>query len=179
MKIDLNGRTAVIVGASGGLGEAMAHTLSGAGAKIALVGRNQTKLDKVHADLKAKGGVAETFTADFTNEDDVAKLAAAVTAKFSKPQILIRWNDGAVGWELVGDVQDAAHLKVAEYLSHDLFRCSAARSARGPKAVDAKGKFGVGADPTHDSADEENAGGADHQHEHERGRRKFSFRIVV
>lgn len=89
MKIDLTGRTAVIVGASGGLGEAMAHTLSGAGAKIALVGRNQAKLDKVSADLKAKGAVAETFTADFTNEEDVAKLAAAVNAKFPKPQILI------------------------------------------------------------------------------------------
>lgn len=89
MKIDLTGRTAVIVGASGGLGEAMAHTLSGAGAKIALVGRNQAKLDKVAADLKTKGAVAETFTADFTNESDVAKLTQAVNAKFPKPQILI------------------------------------------------------------------------------------------
>ena len=89
MKIDLSGRTAVIVGASGGLGEAMAHTLSGAGAQIALVGRNQAKLDKVAGDLKAKGAVAATFTADFTSEDDVAKLTAAVNAKFPKPQILI------------------------------------------------------------------------------------------
>lgn len=89
MKIDLSGRTAVIVGASGGLGEAMAHTLSGAGAKIALVGRNQAKLDKVAGDLKAKGVTAETFTADFTNESDVTKLTAAVNAKFPKPQILI------------------------------------------------------------------------------------------
>ena len=54
MKIDLTGKTAVIVGGSGGLGEAMAHTLSEAGAKIALVGRNQAKLDKVAGDLKAR-----------------------------------------------------------------------------------------------------------------------------
>ena len=47
MKIDLTGKTAVVVGGSGGLGEAMAHTLSGAGAKIALVGRN---LSGVEAD---------------------------------------------------------------------------------------------------------------------------------
>ena len=89
MKIDLTGRTAVIVGGSGGLGEAMAHTLSGAGAAIALVGRNQAKLDKVTADLKAKGGTVENFTADLTNESDVAKLTQAVNAKFPKPQILI------------------------------------------------------------------------------------------
>ncbi len=54
VKIDLSGRAAVIVGASGGLGEAMAHTLSGAGAAIALVGRNQAKLDKVTADLQSQ-----------------------------------------------------------------------------------------------------------------------------
>ena len=89
MKIDLSGRTAVIVGGSGGLGEAMAHTLSGAGAAIALVGRNQAKLDKVTAELKAKGATVENFTADLTNESDVAKLTGAVNAKFPKPQILI------------------------------------------------------------------------------------------
>lgn len=89
MKIDLNGRTAVIVGGSGGLGEAMAHTLSGAGAAIALVGRNQAKLDKVAGDLKAGGGTARTFTADMTSAEDVARLAAAVNGVFPNPQILI------------------------------------------------------------------------------------------
>jgi NAD(P)-dependent dehydrogenase (short-subunit alcohol dehydrogenase family) len=89
VKIELNGKTAVIVGGSGGLGEAMAHTLSEAGAAIALVGRNQAKLDKVAGDLKAKGGKAESFTADMTSESDVARLAKDVNAKFKNPQILI------------------------------------------------------------------------------------------
>ena len=89
MKIDLTGRTAVIVGGSGGLGEAMAHTLSGAGAKIALVGRNQVKLDKVAQGIAAKGGTVESFTADMTSESDVAQLAKNVNAKFPNPQILI------------------------------------------------------------------------------------------
>jgi NAD(P)-dependent dehydrogenase (short-subunit alcohol dehydrogenase family) len=89
VKIDLSGRAAVIVGGSGGLGEAMAHTLAGAGAAIALVGRNQAKLDKVTAGLRANGAMVENFTADLTNESDVAKLTEAVNAKFPKPQILI------------------------------------------------------------------------------------------
>jgi NAD(P)-dependent dehydrogenase (short-subunit alcohol dehydrogenase family) len=89
VKIDLSGKIAVIVGGSGGLGEAMAHTLSGAGAKIALVGRNQDKLAKVASGLAAKGGTAEIFTADVTSESDVAKLAKDVNAKFPNPQILI------------------------------------------------------------------------------------------
>ena len=89
MKIELTGKTAVIVGGSGGLGEAMAHTLSDAGAAIALVGRNQSKLDKVAGDLKAKSGKVETFTADMTSESDVKRLAKDVNAKFPNPQILI------------------------------------------------------------------------------------------
>jgi NAD(P)-dependent dehydrogenase (short-subunit alcohol dehydrogenase family) len=84
VKIDLTGKTAVIVGASGGLGDAMALALAGAGAKLALVGRNQAKLDAVAAKT---GG--ETFTADVTSEADVAKLAEAVKAKFGDAQLLI------------------------------------------------------------------------------------------
>ena len=89
MKIDLSGKTAVIVGDLGGLGEAMAHMLTGAGAAVALVGRNQAKLDKVAAALKAKGGTVQSFTADMTSEGDVARLAGDVNARFPKPQILI------------------------------------------------------------------------------------------
>jgi NAD(P)-dependent dehydrogenase (short-subunit alcohol dehydrogenase family) len=89
VKIDLGGKAAVIVGGSGGLGEAMAHMLADAGAAIALVGRNQAKLDKVAADLKAKGGAVHGFTADMTSQSDVERLARDVNAKFAKPQILI------------------------------------------------------------------------------------------
>ena len=89
MKIDLTGKTAVIVGASGGLGVAMAHALSDSGANIALVARNKAKLDALAAELTKKGGTAAAFTADLTKEDDVARMAAEVNARFSKPQILI------------------------------------------------------------------------------------------
>jgi NAD(P)-dependent dehydrogenase (short-subunit alcohol dehydrogenase family) len=84
VKIDLSGKTAVIVGASGGLGQAMAETLAGAGAKLALVGRNQAKLDAV---AEKTGGAS--FTADVTAEADVARLAKDVHAKFGDAQILI------------------------------------------------------------------------------------------
>jgi NAD(P)-dependent dehydrogenase (short-subunit alcohol dehydrogenase family) len=89
VKIDLTGKTAVIVGASGGLGVAMAHALSDSGANIALVARNKAKLDALAAELTKKGGTAAAFTADLTKEDDVARMAAEVNARFPKPQILI------------------------------------------------------------------------------------------
>jgi len=88
MKIDLSGKTAVIVGGSGGLGEAMAATLAGAGANVALVGRNKPKLDEVAATLKGDGEFA-TFTAEMTDEDSVARLQKDVNGWQAGPQILI------------------------------------------------------------------------------------------
>jgi NAD(P)-dependent dehydrogenase (short-subunit alcohol dehydrogenase family) len=89
MKIDLTGRTAVITGGSRGLGEAMAKALAEAGAQIALVARNRERLDAVREAIARQGGTAEVFTADVTQENDVAALAAAVQQRFGHPQILI------------------------------------------------------------------------------------------
>jgi NAD(P)-dependent dehydrogenase (short-subunit alcohol dehydrogenase family) len=89
MKIDLTGRTAVISGASRGLGEAMANTLSEAGAKIALVARDVNRLEAVRDAIRSAGGTAEIFTGDVTKEEDVAAIAAAVGKSFGHPQILI------------------------------------------------------------------------------------------
>jgi NAD(P)-dependent dehydrogenase (short-subunit alcohol dehydrogenase family) len=89
MKIDLSGRTAVITGGSRGLGEAMARTLAEAGAHIALVARDRKRLEQVCDGITERGGTAVVFTADVTNESDVAALALAVQRRFGDPQILI------------------------------------------------------------------------------------------
>jgi len=89
MGIDLTGRMAVITGGSRGLGEAMAKALAAAGARIALVARDRARLEKVHSDILAHGGAAELFVADVTREDEVAKMAEEVKARFGRPQILI------------------------------------------------------------------------------------------
>ena len=89
MNVDLSGKTAVITGASRGLGEAMAIALSASGAKIALVARDVKKLESVRDRIQSAGGDAELFAADVTKEDDVATIAAAVANHFGHPQILI------------------------------------------------------------------------------------------
>jgi NAD(P)-dependent dehydrogenase (short-subunit alcohol dehydrogenase family) len=89
MKVDLRGRTAVITGASRGLGEAMAKTLASAGAQIAIVARDLSRMERVRDDIAAGGGAAEVFVADVTRESEVANLAEAVKARFGSPQILI------------------------------------------------------------------------------------------
>jgi NAD(P)-dependent dehydrogenase (short-subunit alcohol dehydrogenase family) len=89
MKIDLTGKTAVITGASRGLGEAMAKSLVESGAQIALVARDLKRLESVQAAIAAAGGTAQAFVADVTQEDEVASLAHTVTERFGAPQILI------------------------------------------------------------------------------------------
>ena len=89
MKIDLSGRTAVITGASRGLGESMARALSEAGAQIALVARDVKRLESVRDAIAERGGTAALFAGDVTREEDVAAVALAITERFGHPQILI------------------------------------------------------------------------------------------
>jgi NAD(P)-dependent dehydrogenase (short-subunit alcohol dehydrogenase family) len=89
MEINLKGRTAVITGGSRGLGEAMAKALAGAGAQIALVARDRTRLERVRDDIAANGAVAEVYVADVTREEDVARVAEEIETRFGSPQILI------------------------------------------------------------------------------------------
>jgi NAD(P)-dependent dehydrogenase (short-subunit alcohol dehydrogenase family) len=89
MKIDLSGRTAVITGASRGLGKAMAMALSAAGAQIALVARDVERLQAVRDAITEQGGKAAFFSGDVTSEKDVAAVARAVSEHFGHPQILI------------------------------------------------------------------------------------------
>jgi NAD(P)-dependent dehydrogenase (short-subunit alcohol dehydrogenase family) len=89
MKIDLSDRTAVITGASRGLGKAMAMALSAAGAQIALVARDVERLQAVRDAITEQGGKAAFFAADVTSEKDVAAVARAISEHFGHPQILI------------------------------------------------------------------------------------------
>ena len=85
----LDGKVAVITGASKGLGKAMALALAAEGARIALVSRNMDLLNAVAKEIKSSGAQAEAFKADVTDEAQVAALAKSVVAKLGKPQILI------------------------------------------------------------------------------------------
>lgn len=89
MKIDLTGRTALITGASRGLGEGMAVALAAAGACVALVARDVVRLQQVKARIAGSGGKAEMFTADVTSEADVARTCTAVQERLGTVDILI------------------------------------------------------------------------------------------
>jgi NAD(P)-dependent dehydrogenase (short-subunit alcohol dehydrogenase family) len=78
----LLGKTALITGASKGLGKAIALTLSQAGANVALVSRDEAKLNGVAAEIRSGGGNAGVYAADVTDEAQVAQVRDAVAAQF-------------------------------------------------------------------------------------------------
>jgi NAD(P)-dependent dehydrogenase (short-subunit alcohol dehydrogenase family) len=85
----LEGRVALITGGSRGLGRAMAFALAEGGARIALAARDAEQL-KISADgVRELGSEAETYVADVSNEDQVAKLQQDVLARFGHVDILI------------------------------------------------------------------------------------------
>jgi len=85
----LTGRVVLITGASKGLGKAMALTLAGAGAQLALVSRNLDQLQDTAKAVRAAGGAADTFRADVTDEQQVLQLQKDVISHFGKLQVLI------------------------------------------------------------------------------------------
>lgn len=87
--ISLSGKIALITGASKGLGKAMALALSDAGATIALVSRDATKLQNVKQEIEASGGKAYVFLADVSQEQNVQQLESEVSTQLGKVQILI------------------------------------------------------------------------------------------
>jgi NAD(P)-dependent dehydrogenase (short-subunit alcohol dehydrogenase family) len=85
----LDGKTALITGASKGLGKAMALSLSEAGATIALVSRDEQKLAAVKSEIEQSGGKATVFVADVRYEEEVQRLESKISDRLGKVQILI------------------------------------------------------------------------------------------
>ena len=94
MAQSLHGRTALITGASKGLGKAMALALAEAGAGVALVSRDEGKLQAAAEQVREAGGRAEVFVADVTDEAQVMKLREDFTKKFGDPLHILINNAG-------------------------------------------------------------------------------------
>lgn len=89
MNKPLQGKIALITGASRGLGKAMAIALAEAGASLALVGRDAEALAATAAAVRQAGSPAEVFLADVSREAPVQELEKNVIARFGQVDILI------------------------------------------------------------------------------------------
>ena len=85
----LEGKTALITGASQGIGRACAISLAKAGARVALAARNEDKLSEAAAEIKAAGGTAEVFAIDLASEDSIKAGAKAALARLGTIDILV------------------------------------------------------------------------------------------
>ena len=85
----LNGRIALVTGASQGIGRACALELARRGAHVALAARNTDKLAAVAAEIAAAGGTAKAFALDVSSEESIKEGAKAVLAELGKVEILV------------------------------------------------------------------------------------------
>jgi 3-oxoacyl-[acyl-carrier protein] reductase len=98
--MNLAGRVALVTGASQGIGRACALKLAQCGASVALVARNQQKLDEGVQEIAQAGGVGRAFAADVENEDQVKAAFKAVLAEFGKIDVLVN-NAGITRDQLI------------------------------------------------------------------------------
>jgi 3-oxoacyl-[acyl-carrier protein] reductase len=85
----LNGKIALVTGASQGIGRATALRLAADGACVALAARNQEKLAEVAAEIAAAGGTAHPVVLDIASEESIKACAKAVIAHFGRIEILV------------------------------------------------------------------------------------------
>jgi NAD(P)-dependent dehydrogenase (short-subunit alcohol dehydrogenase family) len=91
---DLSGEVAVVIGATGVLGGALAEGLAQAGAKVAILGRNAERgAERVKA-IKAAGGNAAFFSADARSRQSLEEAQKAVEQTFGMPGILVNAAGG-------------------------------------------------------------------------------------
>ena len=86
---DLTGRTAIVTGASRGLGAEMARALARAGANTVLAARSRALVDAVAAKIADAGGRAHAVTCDATLRSDLECLVAAAVDRFGGLDIMV------------------------------------------------------------------------------------------
>ena len=100
----LEGKTAIITGASYGMGQTMAELFAEEGANVVLTARGQEKLDKAVEEIRAKGGNAVGVVADVCSTEDTKKVIETAIREFGDLDILI--NNAGIGEQKMIDETD-------------------------------------------------------------------------
>lgn len=94
--IKLNGKIALITGASQGIGAAVAKAYAKAGAHVILIARNKKNLEKVDDEIRSNGGQATLLPLDLQDLDSIDKIGPVIAQRFGKLDIFVG-NAGLLG----------------------------------------------------------------------------------
>ena len=103
MNRELDGKIAIITGATSGIGRATALRFAEAGARLAIVGRNREALAEVAREIKERGGEVIEISSDVTIEEDVARFVAETIERFERLNVLVN----AAGAIVSGTIEQA------------------------------------------------------------------------
>lgn len=108
--MELSDQVAVITGAKGGIGRAIAAELAGLGTKLALTDRNPKALHALVRSLSTTSGFVRCYAADLTNNKQIKFLVGNILKDFGRVDILVH----SIGSIVVGRM-DQAHLEDFDY----------------------------------------------------------------
>ena len=91
---DLSGEIAVVIGATGVLGGKMAEGLAGAGARVAVVGRNAARGEACAQRIRKASGEARFFTADAISRESMHAAAGKIQDAFGPVSVLVNAAGG-------------------------------------------------------------------------------------
>ncbi|UAY55117.1 SDR family NAD(P)-dependent oxidoreductase [Arachidicoccus terrestris] len=122
MNLKLNGKVAVVTGASKGIGAAIAKQFGGQGAKVVVnYVSSKVDADKVVDEIVNSGGAAIAIQADISKVDHIKRLFEATISQFGKLDILVN-NAGVFKIELLdGITEESFHLQVNTHLMGPVF----------------------------------------------------------
>jgi NAD(P)-dependent dehydrogenase (short-subunit alcohol dehydrogenase family) len=104
--INLEGKVAMVTGASSGLGQRFAQVLSQAGAKVVLASRRVERLKELRAQIEAEGGAAHVVSLDVTDCQSIKAAVAHAETEAGKIDILVN-NSGVSTRQKLVDVTPA------------------------------------------------------------------------
>lgn len=114
MDLALKGRTALVGGASQGIGHAIARLLAAEGARVAMVARREAPLaDAARRIADETGSETLAIAADIRRADDCSRIVAAAAERFGAIDILVN-NDGAPPLGALESFDDAAWVRAVD-----------------------------------------------------------------
>ena len=93
----LQDRVVIVAGAAGGLGSVATAAFAKAGSKLALLGRDQSKLEELAGELKLPSNRAQAIAVDLGKPADVEKAAGEILKKFGSIDVLLNFVGGWIG----------------------------------------------------------------------------------